>query len=53
VEAVERWSAELPGLYDADVARAGERVRLRIGFRTVMAEDGLQPTGAPPDHRRH
>ena len=32
---------ELPGLYDADVANAGERVRLRIGFRTVMVEDGL------------
>ena len=41
VEAVEPWSAELPRLYDAEVASAGERVRLRIGFRTVVVEDGL------------
>ena len=26
---------------DAEVASAGERVRLRIGFRTVVVEDGL------------
>ena len=39
--AVEPWSAELPRLYDAEVASAGERVRLRIGFRTVVVEDGL------------
>ena len=38
---VEPWSAELPRLYDAEVASAGERVRLRIGFRTVVVEDGL------------
>ncbi len=41
VPAVEPWSAELPRLYDAEVASAGERVRLRIGFRTVVIEDGL------------
>ena len=39
--AVEPWSAEVPRLYDAEVASAGERVRLRIGFRTVRVEDGL------------
>ena len=39
--AVEPWSAELPRLYDAEVASAGERVRLRIGFRTVVIEDAL------------
>lgn len=39
--AVEPWSAELPRLYDAEVASAGERVALRIGFRTVAIEDGL------------
>src|SRR3712207_1250990 len=32
---VEPWSAELPRLYDALLASPGERVRLRIGFRTV------------------
>jgi beta-galactosidase len=40
--AVEPWSAELPRLYDAEVASAGERVRLRIGFRTVVVEDTLR-----------
>jgi beta-galactosidase len=39
--AVEPWSAELPRLYDAEVASEGERVRLRIGFRRVAVEDGL------------
>src|SRR3954451_18022149 len=38
---VEPWSAELPRLYDAEVTSEGERVRLRIGFRTVVVEDGL------------
>jgi beta-galactosidase len=38
---VEPWSAELPRLYDAEVASAGERVALRVGFRTVVVEDGL------------
>jgi len=37
---VQPWSAELPRLYDAELASAGERVRLRIGFRTVRAADG-------------
>ncbi|TXR52263.1 glycoside hydrolase family 2 TIM barrel-domain containing protein [Quadrisphaera setariae] len=32
---VDPWSAESPRLYDAEVATATERVRLRIGFRTV------------------
>jgi beta-galactosidase len=41
VDGVEPWSAEVPRLYDAEVASAGERVRLRIGFRTVTVEDGL------------
>jgi beta-galactosidase len=41
VEAVEPWSAETPRLYDAEVAGADERVRLRIGFRTVVVDDGL------------
>ncbi len=41
VDAVEPWSAEVPRLYDAAVAADGERVALRIGFRTVVVEDGL------------
>ncbi|WP_026923782.1 glycoside hydrolase family 2 TIM barrel-domain containing protein [Glycomyces arizonensis] len=38
---VEPWTAETPRLYDAQVATAGERASLRIGFRTVTIEDGL------------
>ncbi len=39
--AVEPWSAELPRLYDAEVASEGEVVRLRIGFRRVVVQDGV------------
>ncbi|MEU4226943.1 glycoside hydrolase family 2 TIM barrel-domain containing protein [Nonomuraea sp. NPDC026600] len=38
---VEPWSAETPRLYDAFVRADGETVALRIGFRTVVVEDGL------------
>ncbi|MEU6888585.1 glycoside hydrolase family 2 TIM barrel-domain containing protein [Streptomyces viridosporus] len=38
---VEPWTAETPRLYDGVLATAGERVPLRIGFRTVVLEDGL------------
>ncbi|WP_328421798.1 glycoside hydrolase family 2 TIM barrel-domain containing protein [Streptomyces sp. NBC_00443] len=38
---VEPWSAETPRLYDGELVTAGERVPLRIGFRTVALEDGL------------
>jgi beta-galactosidase len=38
---VEPWSAELPRLYDAELATEGERIPLRIGFRTVGVEDGV------------
>jgi beta-galactosidase len=41
VPEVEPWSAELPRLYDGELVSAGERVALRIGFRTVRIEDGL------------
>lgn len=41
LERVDPWSAEVPVLYDAELARGPERVRLRIGFRTVRVEDGL------------
>ncbi|KDN79056.1 beta-galactosidase [Streptomyces olindensis] len=39
--AVEPWTAETPTLYDGVLATEGERVPLRIGFRTVVLEDGL------------
>ncbi|WP_405943621.1 glycoside hydrolase family 2 TIM barrel-domain containing protein [Streptomyces sp. NBC_00932] len=38
---VEPWTAETPRLYDGELATAGERVALRIGFRTVRVEDGV------------
>ena len=38
---VEPWSAEVPRLYDAEVVTDAERVRLRIGFRTVAIVDGV------------
>ncbi|MBM9507155.1 glycoside hydrolase family 2 TIM barrel-domain containing protein [Actinacidiphila acididurans] len=38
---VEPWSAEEPRLYDAELATEGERIPLRIGFRTVAVEDGV------------
>ncbi|HLH57531.1 MAG TPA: glycoside hydrolase family 2 TIM barrel-domain containing protein, partial [Streptosporangiaceae bacterium] len=42
IPAVRPWSAEDPNLYEAEVATAAERVRLRIGFRTVaITEAGV------------
>ncbi|MEU2423766.1 glycoside hydrolase family 2 TIM barrel-domain containing protein [Streptomyces sp. NPDC007851] len=38
---VEPWTAETPRLYDGLLATGGERVPLRIGFRTVELADGL------------
>ncbi|TDC04504.1 beta-galactosidase, partial [Streptomyces sp. 8K308] len=38
---VEPWSAEVPRLYDGELATSGERVPLRIGFRTVGVVDGV------------
>ncbi|MDX3527873.1 glycoside hydrolase family 2 TIM barrel-domain containing protein [Streptomyces sp. ID05-39B] len=38
---VEPWSAETPRLYDGELVTEGERIPLRIGFRTVSLEDGL------------
>ncbi|WP_205324670.1 glycoside hydrolase family 2 TIM barrel-domain containing protein [Glycomyces sp. YM15] len=45
---VEPWTAETPRLYDAVVATATERVSLRIGFRTVAAEDGVLKVNGRP-----
>jgi beta-galactosidase len=41
IVAVEPWSAETPRLYDGELRSAGERVALRIGFRTVAVRDGV------------
>jgi beta-galactosidase len=38
---VEPWSAESPRLYDGVLAVGGERIPVRLGFRTVAVEDGL------------
>jgi beta-galactosidase len=35
ISGVRPWSAEDPWLYDGELTSAGERIRLRIGFRTV------------------
>ncbi|GHA00197.1 glycoside hydrolase family 2 TIM barrel-domain containing protein [Streptomyces echinoruber] len=45
---VEPWSAEVPRLYDGVLATSGERVPLRIGFRTVAVEDGLIKVNGRP-----
>ncbi|MFG3658497.1 glycoside hydrolase family 2 TIM barrel-domain containing protein [Streptomyces sp. NPDC047706] len=46
--AVEPWTAEIPRLYDGELATEGERVALRIGFRTVTVEDGLIKVNGRP-----
>ncbi|MGH4032152.1 glycoside hydrolase family 2 TIM barrel-domain containing protein [Actinomycetota bacterium Odt1-20B] len=38
---VKPWTAETPRLYDGELALPGERIPLRIGFRTVAVEDGV------------
>lgn len=38
---VRPWTAEAPHLYDGELVTSGERIPLRIGFRTVCVEDGL------------
>ncbi|MEV0797233.1 glycoside hydrolase family 2 TIM barrel-domain containing protein [Kribbella sp. NPDC050281] len=45
---VEPWTAEVPRLYDAQVAVDGETVELRIGFRTVAMTDGLLTVNGQP-----
>ncbi|MFF9342428.1 glycoside hydrolase family 2 TIM barrel-domain containing protein [Streptomyces sp. NPDC014773] len=38
---VEPWSAEVPRLYEGELTAGGERIGLRIGFRSVYVEDGV------------
>ncbi|WP_079160075.1 glycoside hydrolase family 2 TIM barrel-domain containing protein [Streptomyces pactum] len=45
---VRPWTAETPALYDGVLATDGERVSLRIGFRTVALEDGLIKVNGTP-----
>ena len=45
---VEPWSADSPRLYGAQVASAGERLALRVGFRSVQVDrDRLLVNGRP------
>ncbi|MBT2438628.1 DUF4981 domain-containing protein [Streptomyces sp. ISL-36] len=37
----EPWSAETPRLYEGVLSAGGERIALRVGFRTVRVEDGV------------
>ncbi|WP_329260238.1 DUF4981 domain-containing protein [Streptomyces sp. NBC_01478] len=45
---VEPWTAENPCLYDGLLTTEGERVPLRIGFRTVELSDGLIKVNGKP-----
>src|SRR5262249_188621 len=45
---VEPWTAETPTLYDGVLVTEGERVLLRVGFRTVVLEDGLIKANGKP-----
>ncbi|MFI6931062.1 glycoside hydrolase family 2 TIM barrel-domain containing protein [Streptomyces sp. NPDC050287] len=42
------WTAETPKLYDGELVTEGERVPLRIGFRTVALENGLIKVNGEP-----
>ncbi|QKV67465.1 DUF4981 domain-containing protein [Streptomyces harbinensis] len=44
----EPWSAEHPRLYTGELATPGERIPLRIGFRTVGVRDGLFRANGKP-----
>jgi beta-galactosidase len=46
--AVEPWSAESPRLYDGRLASDGERVAVRIGFRTVRVAGGVLTVNGRP-----
>ncbi|HEY3086885.1 MAG TPA: glycoside hydrolase family 2 TIM barrel-domain containing protein [Jatrophihabitantaceae bacterium] len=41
VDDITPWSAEVPHLYSGTLDAGGERIALRIGFRTVEIRDGL------------
>jgi beta-galactosidase len=41
VAGITPWSADEPRLYDGELASAGERIPLRIGFRRIEVVDGI------------
>jgi beta-galactosidase len=45
---VRPWTAETPALYDGELVTAGERIPLRVGFRTVELADGLIKVNGRP-----
>jgi beta-galactosidase len=45
---IEPWSAEAPRLYHGELVTAGERVPLRIGFRTVRFDEGVLTVNGRP-----
>ncbi|MBW3085961.1 Beta-galactosidase [Austwickia sp. TVS 96-490-7B] len=45
---VRPWSAEDPMLYDAHVTAQGEKVTVRVGFRTVAIVDGMFTVNGAP-----
>ncbi|HEY3747926.1 MAG TPA: glycoside hydrolase family 2 TIM barrel-domain containing protein [Pseudonocardiaceae bacterium] len=45
---VRPWSAEVPHLYRGTLTAGGERIALRIGFRTVVVVDGLLTVNGRP-----
>ncbi|MFD5597653.1 glycoside hydrolase family 2 TIM barrel-domain containing protein [Streptomyces griseorubiginosus] len=49
IDGVEPWSDEQPRLYSGElVSEAGERVPLRIGFRSVVVVDGVLTVNGRP-----
>ncbi|KUN61095.1 glycoside hydrolase family 2 TIM barrel-domain containing protein [Streptomyces griseorubiginosus] len=49
IDGIEPWSDEQPRLYDGElVSEAGERIPLRIGFRTVAVVDGVLTVNGRP-----
>ncbi|MEW1648585.1 glycoside hydrolase family 2 TIM barrel-domain containing protein [Streptomyces sp. NPDC091219] len=49
IDGIEPWSDERPRLYSAElVSEAGERIPLRIGFRTVAVVDGVLTVNGRP-----
>ncbi|HWC79048.1 MAG TPA: glycoside hydrolase family 2 TIM barrel-domain containing protein [Pseudonocardiaceae bacterium] len=45
---IQPWSAEAPKLYEGELVTAGERVTVRIGFRTVEIVDGVLTVNGRP-----
>jgi beta-galactosidase len=46
--AVQPWSAERPTLYEGELVTEGERVAVRIGFRTVRFDQGVLTVNGRP-----